>query len=38
MRMAQAFMPNIEKSKQKKLVNVTSFVGSYDKGRHPPWA
>ncbi len=35
MRMAQAFMPNIEKSKQKKLVNVTSFVGSYDKGGTP---
>ena len=28
-------MPLIEKSKQKKLVNVTSFVGSYDKGGTP---
>ena len=35
MRMAQAFMPNIEKSKQKKLVNVTSFIGSFDKGGTP---
>ena len=35
MRMAQVFMPNIEKSKQKKLVNVTSFVGSFDKGGSP---
>jgi NAD(P)-dependent dehydrogenase (short-subunit alcohol dehydrogenase family) len=35
MRMAQAFMPLIEKSKQKKLVNVTSFVGSFDKGGTP---
>jgi NAD(P)-dependent dehydrogenase (short-subunit alcohol dehydrogenase family) len=31
MRMAQAFMPNIEKSKQKKLVNVTSLVGSFGR-------
>jgi NAD(P)-dependent dehydrogenase (short-subunit alcohol dehydrogenase family) len=35
MRMIQAFMPNIEKSKQKKIVNVTSFIGSYDKGGTP---
>jgi NAD(P)-dependent dehydrogenase (short-subunit alcohol dehydrogenase family) len=35
MRMIQAFYPNIEKSKQKKIVNVTSFVGSYDKGGTP---
>ncbi len=35
MRMVQAFMPNVEKSKQKKVVNVTSFVGSYDKGGTP---
>jgi NAD(P)-dependent dehydrogenase (short-subunit alcohol dehydrogenase family) len=32
MRMIQAFMPNVQKSKQKKIVNVTSFIGSYDKG------
>jgi len=32
MRMAQAFMPNVERSKQKKIVNVTSFVGSFGKG------
>src|SRR6185503_18578626 len=32
MRMIQAFMPNVEKSRQKKIVNVTSFIGSYDKG------
>ena len=35
MRMVQAFMPNIEKGKQKKIVNVTSFIGSYDKGGTP---
>ena len=35
MRMIQAFMPNIEKGKQKKIVNVTSFIGSYDKGGTP---
>src|SRR6185312_8028309 len=35
MRMIQAFMPNVEKSKQKKIVNVTSFIGSYDKGGTP---
>jgi NAD(P)-dependent dehydrogenase (short-subunit alcohol dehydrogenase family) len=29
MRMVQAFAPNIERSKQKKIVNVTSFVGSF---------
>lgn len=32
MRMIQAFMPNIERGRQKKIVNVTSFIGSYDKG------
>ncbi|MEJ1966925.1 MAG: SDR family NAD(P)-dependent oxidoreductase [Gammaproteobacteria bacterium] len=35
MRMIQAFMPNIEKGRQKKIVNVTSFIGSYDKGGSP---
>ena len=35
MRMIQAFMPNVEKGKQKKIVNVTSFIGSYDKGGTP---
>lgn len=35
MRMIQAFMPNVEKGKQKKVVNVTSFIGSYDKGGTP---
>jgi NAD(P)-dependent dehydrogenase (short-subunit alcohol dehydrogenase family) len=29
MRMAAAFAPNVERSKQKKIVNVTSFVGSF---------
>ncbi|HXR94206.1 MAG TPA: SDR family NAD(P)-dependent oxidoreductase [Steroidobacteraceae bacterium] len=29
MRVAQAFMPNVEKSRQKKLINVTSLVGSF---------
>jgi NAD(P)-dependent dehydrogenase (short-subunit alcohol dehydrogenase family) len=29
MRVAQAFMPNVEKSKQKKLINVTSLAGSF---------
>ena len=32
MRMIQAFMPNVEKSKQKKMVNVTSFIGSFGRG------
>lgn len=32
MRMVQAFMPNVEKSKQKKVVNVTSFIGSFGRG------
>jgi NAD(P)-dependent dehydrogenase (short-subunit alcohol dehydrogenase family) len=31
MRMVQAFAPNVERSKQKKIVNVTSFVGSFAK-------
>jgi NAD(P)-dependent dehydrogenase (short-subunit alcohol dehydrogenase family) len=35
MRMIQAFMPNVDKGKQKKIVNVTSFIGSYDKGGTP---
>ena len=35
MRMIQAFMPNVEKGRQKKIVNVTSFIGSYDKGGTP---
>lgn len=29
MRVAQAFMPNLERSKQKKLVSVTSLAGSF---------
>jgi len=32
MRMAQAFMPNVEMSKQKKVINVTSFIGSFGRG------
>jgi len=32
MRMVQAFEPNVERSKQKKIVNVTSFVGSFGRG------
>jgi NAD(P)-dependent dehydrogenase (short-subunit alcohol dehydrogenase family) len=31
MRMIQAFEPNVERSKQKKIVNVTSFIGSFGK-------
>ena len=29
MRVAQAFMPNVEMSRQKKLINVTSLAGSF---------
>jgi NAD(P)-dependent dehydrogenase (short-subunit alcohol dehydrogenase family) len=29
MRVAQAFMPNVERSKQKKVINVTSLAGSF---------
>lgn len=29
MRVAQAFMPNVEKSRQKKIINVTSLAGSF---------
>ena len=36
MRMAQAFMPNVMKSKQKKIVNVTSLVGSFNFGFNAP--
>jgi NAD(P)-dependent dehydrogenase (short-subunit alcohol dehydrogenase family) len=32
MRMVQAFMPAIERSKQKKIVNVTSLAGSFGRG------
>src|SRR5690606_38042189 len=32
MRMAQAFMPHVERSKQKKIVNITSLVGSFSRG------
>jgi NAD(P)-dependent dehydrogenase (short-subunit alcohol dehydrogenase family) len=32
MRMVQAFMPNVAKSTQKKVVNVTSFIGSFGRG------
>ena len=32
MRMVTAFEPNVERSKQKKIVNVTSFVGSFAMG------
>jgi NAD(P)-dependent dehydrogenase (short-subunit alcohol dehydrogenase family) len=35
MRMIQTFVPNVLKSQQKKIVNVTSFIGSYDKGGTP---
>ena len=31
MRMVQAFEPNVERSKQKKIVNVTSFIGSFGR-------
>jgi NAD(P)-dependent dehydrogenase (short-subunit alcohol dehydrogenase family) len=31
MRMIQAFEPNVARSKQKKIVNVTSFIGSFGK-------
>lgn len=31
MRMIQAFMPHIERSQQKKIVNVTSFIGSFGR-------
>jgi NAD(P)-dependent dehydrogenase (short-subunit alcohol dehydrogenase family) len=36
MRMAQAFMPHVERSKQKKVVNVTSFIGSFGRGMANP--
>jgi NAD(P)-dependent dehydrogenase (short-subunit alcohol dehydrogenase family) len=36
MRMVQAFMPQVERSKQKKIVNVTSLAGSF--GRPMPGA
>jgi NAD(P)-dependent dehydrogenase (short-subunit alcohol dehydrogenase family) len=36
LRLAQAFMPNIERSKQKKLVNVTSLIGSFGRGIASP--
>jgi NAD(P)-dependent dehydrogenase (short-subunit alcohol dehydrogenase family) len=32
MRMVQAFEPHVERSKQKKIVNVTSFIGSFGRG------
>jgi NAD(P)-dependent dehydrogenase (short-subunit alcohol dehydrogenase family) len=32
MRIAQAFMPNVERSKQKKVVNITSLAGSLTRG------
>jgi NAD(P)-dependent dehydrogenase (short-subunit alcohol dehydrogenase family) len=32
MRMVQAFMPNVERSAQKKVINVTSFIGSFGRG------
>jgi len=31
MRMIQAFMPQVKASKQKKIVNVTSFIGSFGR-------
>jgi NAD(P)-dependent dehydrogenase (short-subunit alcohol dehydrogenase family) len=31
MRMVQAFEPNVARSKQKKIVNVTSFIGSFGR-------
>jgi NAD(P)-dependent dehydrogenase (short-subunit alcohol dehydrogenase family) len=36
MRMVQAFMPNVERSKQKKIINVTSFIGSFGRGIPSP--
>ena len=36
MRMVQAFMPHVERSKQKKIINVTSLAGSF--GRAMPGA
>ena len=32
MRVAQAFMPNVERSKEKKVINVTSLAGSFERG------
>ncbi len=32
MRMVQAFMPNVERSKQKKIISVTSLAGSFGRG------
>ncbi len=32
MRVAQAFMPNVERSKEKKVINVTSLAGSFTRG------
>lgn len=32
MRMAQAFEPNIERSRQKKIANITSLAGSFARG------
>lgn len=32
MRISQAFMPHVERSKQKKIVNVTSLAGSLTRG------
>ncbi|MCP5145305.1 MAG: SDR family NAD(P)-dependent oxidoreductase [Gammaproteobacteria bacterium] len=32
MRMAQAFMDHVKRSKQKKIINVTSFIGSFGRG------
>jgi len=32
MRMAQAFMPQVQRSKQKKIVSVTSLAGSFGRG------
>lgn len=31
MRMIQAFLPHVQRSKQKKIVNITSFVGSFGR-------
>lgn len=36
MRMVKAFMPSVERSKQKKIISVTSFIGSF--GRSIPSA
>jgi NAD(P)-dependent dehydrogenase (short-subunit alcohol dehydrogenase family) len=38
MRVAQAFMPNVEHSKEKKVISVTSFAGSFGRPLPGPLA